>query len=138
VVLYPQSRGEVLVVDEAEIERKYGIPGRSYVDFAILRGDPSDGLPGLPNVGEKKAAALIQRHGGIESVLWDGNLTEADVDYIRRAVKVVPPVATIPLERPDGRLRADAADATRVAALKRHYGLGGAVDRLLRAIKAVA
>jgi 5'-3' exonuclease len=138
VVLYPQSRGEVLVVDEAEIERKYGIPGRSYVDFAILRGDPSDGLPGLPNVGEKKAAALIQRHGSIESVLGDGNLTEAEVDYIQRAVKVVPPVATIPLERPDGRLRAAAADATRVAALKQHYGLGGAVDRLLRAIEAVA
>jgi 5'-3' exonuclease len=137
-VLYPQSRGEVQVVDEAEIERKYGIPGRSYVDFAILRGDPSDGLPGLPNVGEKKAAALIHRHGSIEGVLWDGNLTEADVDYVQRAIKVVPPVATIPLERPDGRLRTDAADATRVAALKKRYGLGGAVDRLLRAIEAVA
>jgi 5'-3' exonuclease len=138
VVLYPQSRGEVQVVDEAEIERKYGIPGRSYVDFAILRGDPSDGLPGLPNVGEKKAAALIHRHGSIEGVLWDGNLTEADVDYVQRAIKVVPPVATIPLERPEGRLRNDAADATRVAVLKKHYGLGGAVDRLLRAIEAVA
>jgi 5'-3' exonuclease len=138
VVLYPQSRGEVQVVDEAEIERKYGIPGRSYVDFAILRGDPSDGLPGLPNVGEKKAAALIHRHGSIEGVLWEGNLTEADVDYVQRAIKVVPPVATIPLERPEGRLRNDAADATRVAVLKKHYGLGGAVDRLLRAIEAVA
>jgi 5'-3' exonuclease len=102
VVLYPQSRGEFLVVNEAEIERKYGIPGRCYADFAILRGDPSDGLPGLPNVGEKKAAALIQRHGSIEGVLWDGNLSEEDIDYIQRAIKVVRPVATIPLERPDG------------------------------------
>jgi 5'-3' exonuclease len=136
VVLYPQSRGEVLVVDEAAIERKYGIPGRSYADFAILRGDPSDGLPGLPNVGEKKAAALIQRHGSIEGVLWDGNLTEEDIDYIQRAIKVVLPVATIPLERPDGRLRPDAGDADRIAELKQKYGLGGAVDRLLRAIEA--
>ena len=138
VVLYPQSRGEVLVVDEAEIERKYGIPGRSYADFAILRGDPSDGLPGLPNVGEKKAAALIQRHGSIAGVLRDGNLTEADIDYIQAAIKVVLPVATIPLERPDGRLRADSGDANRIAELKQKYGLGGAVDRLLRAIGAVA
>jgi 5'-3' exonuclease len=138
VVLYPQSRGEVLVVDEAAIERKYGIPGRSYADFAILRGDPSDGLPGLPNVGEKKAAALIQRHRSIEGVLLDGNLTEEDIDYIQRAIKVVLPVATIPLERPDGRLRADSGDASRIAELKKKYGLGGAVDRLLRAIGAVA
>jgi 5'-3' exonuclease len=138
LVLYPQPRGQVLVVDEAEIERKYGIPGRAYVDFAILRGDPSDGLPGLPNVGEKKAAAMIQRHGSIEGVLWDGNLTEEDVDYIQRAVKVVPPVTTIPLQRPDGRLRAGSGDPARVAELKKKYGLGGAVERLLRAIEAVA
>ena len=137
VVLYPQSRGEFLVVNEAEIERKYGIPGRCYADFAILRGDPSDGLPGLPNVGEKKAAALIQRHGSIEGVLWDGNLSEDDIDYIQRAIKVVRPVATIPLERPDGALRADSGDPERVAELKQRYGLGGAVDRLLGAIAAV-
>jgi 5'-3' exonuclease len=137
VVLYPQSRGEFLVVNEAEIERKYGIPGRCYADFAILRGDPSDGLPGLPNVGEKKAAALIQRHGSIEGVLWDGNLSEEDIDYIQRAIKVVRPVTTIPLERPDGALRAGSGDPERVAELKLKYGLGGAVDRLLGAIAAV-
>jgi len=137
VVLYPQARGGLLVVDEAEIERRYGIPGRAYADFAILRGDPSDGLPGLPNVGEKKAAALIQRHGSIEGVLWDGNLTEEDIDYIQRAIKVVPPVSTIPLQRPDGRLRVDSGDPGTIAELKKKYGLGGAIDRLVRAIQAV-
>ena len=137
VVLYPESRGQVLVVDEAEIERRYGIPGRTYADFAILRGDPSDGLPGLPNVGAKKAAAMLERHGSIEAVLWDANLTEADVDYIRRAIKVVPPVASIPLERPDGRLRPEPRDPDRVADLKKRYGLGGAVDRLLSALAAL-
>ena len=137
VVLYPESRGQLLVVDEAEIERRYGIPGRGYADFAILRGDPSDGLPGLPNVGAKKAALMLERHGSIEGVLWDANLTEADVDYIRRAIKVVPPVTTIPLERPDGRLRPEPRDGARVAALKQQYGLGGAVDRLLGALAAL-
>jgi len=43
-VLYPE-KGGLAVVDEAEVERRYGIPGRAYADFAVLRGDPSDGLP---------------------------------------------------------------------------------------------
>jgi 5'-3' exonuclease len=138
VVLYPGTKGQVLVVDEGEIERKYGIPGRSYGDYAILRGDPSDGLPGLPNVGDKKAAAMIARHGSIEGVLRGANITEADAEYIQRALKVVPPVATIPLEPPDARLRQTPLDPAAVEALKLRYGLGGAIDRLLGALTAVA
>ena len=57
------------VVDEAEVTAKYGIPGRAYADFATLRGDPSDGLPGVPGVGEKTAAALITRFGSLEALL---------------------------------------------------------------------
>ncbi len=57
IVLYPQ-KGGVAVVDEAEVARRYGIPGRAYADYAILRGDPSDGLPGIAGVGDKKAAEL--------------------------------------------------------------------------------
>jgi 5'-3' exonuclease len=138
VVLYPKARGELWVVDEAQIEAKYNIPGRAYGDFAILRGDPSDGLPGLPNVGEKTAAAMIRRHGSIEGVLWDGKITEADADYIKRAARVVLPVSTIPLERPDGRLRKEPENLEAIETLKMKYGLGGAVDRLLRALAAVA
>lgn len=138
MVLYPETKGQVLLVDEAEIERKYGIPGRAYGDYAILRGDPSDGLPGLPNVGAKKAAALIERHGNIEGVLNGANISEADADYIQRAMKVVLPVATIPLGRPDARLRAGPKDAVAVEALKLKYGLGGAIDRLLGALAAIS
>src|SRR5439155_1580567 len=48
-VLYPLvGVTKLLHVDEAEITRRYGIPGRAYGDFALLRGDPSDGLPGVP------------------------------------------------------------------------------------------
>jgi 5'-3' exonuclease len=138
VVLYPGTKGQVQVVDEAEIERKYEVPGRAYGDYAILRGDPSDGLPGLPNVGAKKAAAMIVRHGDIEGVLQDANISEADADYIRRAMKVVLPVTTIPLDLPDARLRREPRDPEAVAALKLKYGLGGAVDRLLGALAATA
>ena len=69
-VLYPERSG-LAVIDESEITRRYAIPGRRYADFAILRGDPSDGLPGLKGVGAVTAAAMIRRHGDIEGVLRD-------------------------------------------------------------------
>ena len=71
VVLYPEKTG-LAVVDEAEVERRYSIPGRSYADFAILRGDPSDGLPGVAGIGAKKAADLVRRHGSVRAMLEAG------------------------------------------------------------------
>ncbi len=56
------------MIDEAAVTAKYDIPGRAYADFAALRGDPSDGLPGIPGVGEKTAAALIRTFGSIEGI----------------------------------------------------------------------
>src|SRR6478609_8268212 len=63
-VLYT-ARGiaDIELVDEAGVTAKYGIPGRAYADFAVLRGDPSDGLPGVAGVGAKTAAALINEFG---------------------------------------------------------------------------
>src|SRR5499427_10929576 len=70
VVLYPVRGVTTLVrVDEAEITRRYGIPGRGYLDFALLRGDPSDGLPGVRGIGEKTAAKLIAEHGSLDRLL---------------------------------------------------------------------
>ena len=65
-----RSRGlaKLDVIDEAAMSAKYDIPGRAYADFAALRGDPSDGLPGVPGVGEKTAAALITAFGSIEGI----------------------------------------------------------------------
>jgi 5'-3' exonuclease len=134
-VLYPERRGEVSVIDEAEITRRYEIPGRAYGDFAILRGDPSDGLPGLPGVGAKKAALMLQRHGSIEGVLWDGNITKEDADYIKRAMAVVLPVQTIPLDVPEAIVPRAPSNPAGLARLKKAYGLGGSVERLLRALE---
>jgi 5'-3' exonuclease len=133
-VLYPKGAGLLEVIDEAEISRRYGIPGRAYGDFAILRGDPSDGLPGLPAVGAKKAADLVRRHGGLEGLLRDGRLTDADRDYLARAIRVVLPVTTIPLPVPDAAIPSAPRDPDRLLALQRQHGLGGAVDRLLRVL----
>ena len=53
------------IIDEQAVADRYKIPGRAYADFAVLRGDPSDGLPGVPGVGEKTAAAwsTVRRPG---------------------------------------------------------------------------
>ena len=69
-VLYlKQGSSGVETIDSAEVERRYGIPPALVPDFIALRGDPSDGLPGAPGIGEKTAAALLRRHGSLERLL---------------------------------------------------------------------
>jgi 5'-3' exonuclease len=132
-VLYPEKKG-LTAVDEAEVERRYGVPGRLYADFAILRGDPSDGLPGLPGVGDKKAAELVTRNGGVAGLLNGGRLRESDHVYLERALRVVPPVVDLPVALPAGRRSTYPADPERVMELAARHGLAGAFERLLRAL----
>jgi DNA polymerase-1 len=69
-VLYlKQGSSGFETIDAAEVERRYGIPPALVPDFIALRGDPSDGLPGAPGIGEKTAAALLRRHGSLEQLL---------------------------------------------------------------------
>lgn len=136
-VLYPEKRG-LTAVDEAEVGRRYGVPGRAYADFAILRGDPSDGLPGLPGVGDKKAAELVTRYGGVAGLLASGRLRDSERDYLERALRVVPPVADLSLPLPPGHRQRYPADPERVAALAARYGLVSPFQRLLRALPLLA
>jgi 5'-3' exonuclease len=144
-VLYP-VRGvtELLRVDEAEVTRRYGIPGRSYADYAVLRGDPSDGLPGVRGIGDKTAAALVSRYGSLEKIVeaaragpGSGALSRvaAQLDYVERARRVVGiprdlPLPDIDLTRPRG--PAPEAVLARAEAL----GLTNAVERLVTALQA--
>ena len=132
-VLYPE-KGGIAVVTEAEVTRRYGIPGRSYADYAILRGDPSDGLPGLKGVGAVAAADIIHRHGGVAGLLRDGRLPEAQREYLERAVRVVPPVRDLPVSPAVGRRESYPSDPPRLAALAETHGLSSACDRLLLAL----
>jgi 5'-3' exonuclease len=132
-VLYPQ-KGGLARVDEAEVTRRYGVPGRNYSDFAILRGDPSDGLPGLNGVGDKKAAELVSRYGGVAGLLASDRLSPSDRDYLARAGRVVPPVADLPVELPPGRRDHYPADAARVVELAAKHGLNSPFERLLKAL----
>ncbi len=142
-VLYPVTGvTRLAVVDEAEITRRYGIPGRAYVDYAILRGDPSDGLPGVPGVGEKTAAGLLARYGSLAAVLAAGDLPPAVArrlaaarDYLAAARRVVPPVSDVPL-RDDVALDLPDAPAhpRTLARLVAEHRLGGPVERLRKAL----
>jgi DNA polymerase-1 len=69
-VLYTASRGvsEVKLYDEAGIFERTGVKPSDYVQYAALRGDTSDNLPGVPGVGEKTAAKLINTYGGIDGI----------------------------------------------------------------------
>jgi DNA polymerase-1 len=68
-VLY-NKRGvsDYALYDEAGIEERTGVPPRLYPEYAALRGDPSDNLPGVPGVGEKTAAKLITTYGGLDGI----------------------------------------------------------------------
>jgi 5'-3' exonuclease len=132
-VLYPE-KGGLTVVDEAEVSRRYGIPGRTYADFAVLRGDPSDGLPGLKGVGAGTAAQLIRKYGGVAGLLENGRLPEHDRDYLARAVRVVRPVADLPLELPAGRRDTYPVDRPGLAALTQLHGLQSSSGRLVQVL----
>src|SRR6058998_22225 len=141
-VLYPLTGvTKLLVFDEAEIRRRYGIPGRAYGDFALLRGDPSDGLPGVPGIGEKTAGALIAAHGSLANVLAAKTLPPAVArrlaaaePYLAAARRVVPPVAEVPLPPLDLALPKAPRHPRTLARLAREHQLATPVGRVSKAL----
>ncbi|MBE1536248.1 5'-3' exonuclease [Actinomadura algeriensis] len=149
-VLYT-ARGvrNLQIMGEKEVAGKYGIPGRGYGDYATLRGDPSDGLPGVPGVGDKTAAALVTRYGSVEGILaaLDAGDTgfpagarkriEAARDYLASAetvVRVVTDIDAPELAALDDRLPAGARDPEALVALADRWNLSSPVNRLLNAL----
>lgn len=145
-VLYT-ARGiaDIELVDEAAVAAKYGIPGRAYADFAVLRGDPSDGLPGVAGIGAKTAAALINEYGDLagiraavaRTVVPQAPLTaavlkklHAAADYLDRAPVVVAVARGIDLPAVEGELPRMPADATALAELAAAHGLESSLRRL--------
>lgn len=147
-VLLPGKEG-FGVVDQAELARRYGIAtGAQYADMAVLRGDPSDGLPGVPGIGEKTAAALVVRYGSLAGVLAardrsDPGLTATQVrrlteaaDYLAVAPGVVRVVRDAPVPVVDDRLPTEPADQDALASFVGRWGAAGAVTRLVAALSA--
>jgi len=133
---------------EQTVAHKYGIPGTAYAEYACLRGDPSDGLPGVKGVGDKTAAALVTRFGSVEGVLAaleDGTTNgfpagvraklEAARDYLAVAPAVTRVVCDLDLPAYDDALPRTPRDPERLVALSDRWGLDSALDRLLAALE---
>jgi 5'-3' exonuclease len=150
-VLYTAKGGvrEPDVVDEAFLERKYGVAsGAAYADMAVLRGDSSDGLPGVTGIGEKRAATLINRYGDLATLRaavdsGDPELKgaqrkrlEAAGDYLDAAPRVVEVVKNITLPT-DFRssLPERIADPGTLRRLTEDHDLTSPVARLLKALR---
>jgi 5'-3' exonuclease len=135
IVLYPE-KGGIAVVDEAEVGRRYSIPGRAYADYAILRGDPSDGLPGLAGVGNKRAAEMVRKYGSVPAMLEAGIFRDSDATYLQNALRVVPPVGDLKIAVPRGRRDKYPEDPKRVEELGKKYGIANNFERLVKALSA--
>jgi 5'-3' exonuclease len=140
---------ELIEFDEATVLERYGVPAGRYTEFAILRGDPSDGLPGVRGVGEKTARALVQTYPSLDEMLLDaaGNapregplkgrpalrarVREAAA-YIAAMQRLVPVNATAPLD-----LWAGEQDDAAARELADELGLRGPMQRLLAALRSV-
>ncbi|MEP6598070.1 MAG: 5'-3' exonuclease [Actinomycetota bacterium] len=129
-----------------EVRARYGVPAENYADFAALRGDPSDGLPGVPGIGEKTAAALVSRFGPIEAILAAADGGEAGFparsgarvrdarDYLTAAAAVVRGRLDVPVPTLADALPAAPADPQRLIALADRWGLDSSINRVLTAI----
>ncbi len=106
-VLY-NKRGvsDYALYDEAGIEQRTGVRPDHYALLAALRGDPSDNLPGVPGVGEKTAAKLVNQYGDLDTLLAHlGDLSPKlrdnlgqHFDQVRSNAEVIPLVRDVPLD----------------------------------------
>ncbi|WIM99260.1 5'-3' exonuclease [Actinoplanes oblitus] len=132
--------------DEALVQAKYGVPARFYADFAAMRGDPSDGLPGVAGVGDKTAARLVERYGGIAEILAalddpesgfaPGVRTKLDAsrDYLARALPVCRVALDVKLPDFDPALPREPRDPDALLALAERWNLAGSARRLVDAL----
>ncbi|MDT0397068.1 MULTISPECIES: 5'-3' exonuclease [Streptomyces] len=143
-VLYPlKGVGTLQITDEALLRAKYGVDGKGYADLALLRGDPSDGLPGVPGIGEKTAAKLLAEFGDLAGILAAVDDRQAKLTpsqrkrldearpYLAVAPKVVRVADDVPLPDVDTALPRGPRDPAAVQALAARWGLGGSLQRLL-------
>ncbi|MGX9792116.1 5'-3' exonuclease [Mycobacterium sp. MMS18-G62] len=136
----------------AEVADHYGVPvdraGPAYAELALLRGDPSDGLPGVPGVGEKTAATLLAQHGSLAAILESAHDPKsrmskayrtkllAATDYIEAAGPVVQVASDckVKLSTSSDTLPLAAEHPRKVAELAERYGVTSSVGRLQAAL----
>ncbi len=146
-VLY-NKRGvsDYALYDEAGIVERTGVTPEKYVLLASLRGDPSDNLPGIPGVGEKTAAKLINKYGDLDGVF--GHLDEqtpklrenleANEHLARSNARLIPLVRDVPLDVEVDQLELGGWNAERAEATFEEYEMKTVWQRLAELIDAGA
>jgi 5'-3' exonuclease len=152
-VLYlGQGLSKAILFGPAEVAERYRVPadraGPAYAELALLRGDPSDGLPGVPGIGEKTAASLLAQHGSLDQILATAHDSKSQMakglrakllaaaDYIEAAGTVVRVATDAPvtLSTPTDELPLVAAHPARTAELATTLGVGSSIARLQKAL----
>ena len=135
------------LVDKAWVARKYAIPGDRYALFAMFRGDPSDGLPGVRGIGEKGAALIANNFATVEEALQGAQDAHESLkpalakkiiegaDYLKIAPTLVHCAKDVALPKLDISMPKKPDDLSKIYEIKERYGLGASVDRLITALK---
>lgn len=133
------------VTDHTVVE-KYSVLPSQYADFATMRGDASDGLPGVAGVGEKTASALLLTYGDLQGIVDAADDPGSDMapgprkkisaatDYLRVAPTVVAVARHIDLGSPDLTLPSSPAHPDALAGLAQRWGLQSSVDRVIQVL----
>jgi 5'-3' exonuclease len=151
VIYTGRGMSHLEVLDSAALEAKQGVSPGQYADYAVLRGDPSDGLPGVAGIGEKTAATLLRDYGNLEGIMAAAANPDATIskavrvkitaaqDYLAVAPHVVEVVRTLELPDFDGRIRESTPDqATSLESLAHTWGLSSSLKRAQRALAAAS
>lgn len=134
------------LVDSGWIAKKYGIPGDRYALFAMFRGDPSDGLPGVKGIGEKGAALICNNFASVSEVIQGSLDSHASLspnlikkilqgqDYLKIAPILVQCARDVSLPHLDLSIPKRPKDLSEIYALQKQYGLGASIDRMIAAL----
>jgi 5'-3' exonuclease len=149
VIYTGRGMANLEILDGAAIEAKYAISPAQYAAFAAMRGDPSDGLPGVAGVGEKTAAGLLREFGDLDGIIAAAadpatalspavraKLLAASA-YLAVAPTVVNVVRDLDLPVTDATIRPlDAQQVAAARAFAERWGLDSAMTRILAALPA--
>jgi 5'-3' exonuclease len=134
------------LVDSKWVAAKYGIPGDRYALFAMFRGDPSDGLPGVKGIGEKGAALIANHFATVDEALKGAIAGHealspalakkiiAGEEYLKIAPTLVHCAKDVAIPTMDIAMPKKPADLSLIYQMKEEYGLGASVDRLIASL----
>lgn len=147
VVYTARGMSNLQLVDEGWVRDRHGVDAHRYADYAALRGDTSDGIPGVRGIGEKSAAQLVETWGGLDAIVEAAldpasamsptlrRRLDASADYLGVALEVVRTRRDLGLGVTLADLALPAGPGPGFAAVAERLGLGGSAERVATALR---